>query len=269
MRRKLFVQSTSPFLVPAAAVAAASGPLDLDEMFRIQTSPLAYPAGVAPGYNASSCPVQAVTMSCVSTGGNMLDVLRGGPGTLVGSNMTGGIFREGAGTTFTTTVEWITFPFPNTTNPQGMSAAAIFTRTATGSNDVILTSGDDFIQGCGLSISGSQMQADYINVGSATFPLNSIVNGQPYFAAASFHTSATYAVLKNLNTGILLTMTTTGGDTRTSGANSKCKVGAENFANWWFHGRIHAGLIARAPTSLQTLISLADNPWSLWYPRAF
>ena len=242
-----------------------------DPFLRPQFSPLAYPAGVAPGFDpthvaAGRGPNGAFNFSCVSSGGSQINLLSGKPGTATGSNA-GVDARIGAVTKYTGATNVTTFPYTTTslgsTIPITFGCIGSFTALTTGANTAVYLS-TVTNTGIGILNAGSVF---YMAWGGANVSTTIAAGANvPYFFAASSMGGLTinYVVLR-FDTGQVYTFQS-GATGPGSAGDGNLYIGNRGGIRVW-QGGISAAMAQPVYLSMPQLLQWASDPWSFWYPR--
>lgn len=103
--------------------------------------------------------------------------------------------------------------------------------------------------------------------GSAVNLFTGLVNGHAYFAVASLFSGSVNAVLLDLTTGILKTVTPTNANGLSTG-NTTVSIGnTGTAASNNFVGNLAAAIYSPIFLSLPQLVAWAADLWAFWYPR--
>lgn len=234
-------------------------------------SPLAYPAGVAPGFDSSHVAASGTHFSGIAHGTGYVSLTDSQkltvPGTAPSNSVDGYLgkasnFSGGATNNF-----WVV-PNRPTAIETDITIAAIVKMTVSGaSNQGIFCSDSSNTGGVGLRLTAGD------NIGIVYTSRNAINSGitlsvnVPYFIAASRTPSDAVFVVVNLLTGKVQTASVGGG------ASTPLAAGASSYAIGMYAAQVWNGQIAAVMhsgkfTPLATLLQWAADPWSFWYPQS-
>ena len=227
-------------------------------------NPLAFPCGVAPGFD----PAHPASFN------NFFSFVDNGSG-FVGINPAGTI-SNGHGGTITNIIDSIngpsvkfatayqSFPIPNVSVGSTMTLACIFNVTGFTSGTFVFSTSNNFGPG-------------YYN-NNAFFPTNSNYftgssllgfSGPCFMALSGSNNGIQNGIILSLKTGKFVTFSATNSGFVSSSTGSTLYIGAQNssFANY-LPGSVSAVMASGSLLSMQQLLSWASDPWSFWYPEA-
>lgn len=235
-------------------------------IIRLQKNSIIVPTGITPGFDPSHIAAPYTRLSCVASGGNMLDVQAGVKGVITGTPTSGLNGRLGAVTKFSNSTDVITFSGRPTTNWGSVTLAAIFqidTMVAQNQQIVCTASGAGGWQlGCK---NNANLALLIQNVASKVSTLP-IALGIPYFAAASVNgTAGIDYLVKRLDTGYVAIDSTTSG-TPISPDGSPAIGGDPTNVSRELLGGVAAAMFSSVYMSPAALTKWAENPWDFWYP---
>lgn len=244
-------------------------------MLRLAQNELAYPAGVAPGFDPSHIALRGAisAFSSVAQGGTHINLRTGARGG-VGGSVTFGIDKDVGPSTITTAggSALVSFVGNPTVAPPALTMAAI----------VKFSSGALSFYNCALAFGGTtntsvwliwpQTQPLTFWVNNATqiiSTIGAVATGVPYFVIASgLSGGAVNFLIKNLATGKVLTETVAASAVY-SAPNGNIRVAANGFSNSGFGGLVaaSAAIVSNDRLSVHEMRAWADDPWSFWYPQ--
>lgn len=238
---------------------------------------LAYPAGVAPGFDPTH-PAAAASMgyghgfSGIASSGGITNILTGKSGTLVGAP-TAKVLAMGPTINFGggASTDAVTFAGQSTINDTAITLAGIVVMdTNAGTTQSIIQNDFGSASGVGIRNNTGALQFYASSLGSNLSPFFCFVVGVPTFFAVSVSGSLGTAnfLSKRLDTGAVLTSSTTLAYSITRAPNGTYVVGNSTSANQGCGGSIGAVMFAPTFMSGQQLLKWADDPWSFWYPNA-
>lgn len=233
----------------------------------LRSNPLAYPAGIAPGWSPAHAVAPSTQLTCIASGANMIDLQKGiyavpGGGTVI-SGIDGII---GPNTQLSGALDIISIGGRPTTNFGSVTLAAIFTIdtfNTTAANMFVLTSNGGGGWGLGYSATTGLLAGLIENVANKPTSLQLVVK-TPYFAAMSVNgTAGIDYILTDLKTGKIVTATTTSGTPVNPSATSF--IGSKG-VNGAIKGGLAAVMWSSRYTEPSVLRQWAADPWSFWYP---
>lgn len=229
-------------------------------------NPLAYPAGIVPGFDPTHPAARNAIFSGIADGGNFVNLLTGAVGTKNGSPTANIKGVTGPGVLYQTGANSSTFSGCGTGSIATITMAAIVVPpTATGSQAMIYLS-NGAAGDCDFYISGSNALTCYLGGTQPSGP--TLVAGVPYFVAMSCVATVgnmTF-IAKRLDTG---NVTISNPTAPTSGlsTNGAVIVGNDGFGQA-FNGTVAAAMASKTLLSTWQLAQWAADPWSYWYPDA-
>ena len=229
---------------------------------------LSKPSGVSPGIDFShpAAGGNALAFSAVYDGINLLNPVRGtfntGSNTYPVDSLIGKSIKNTAG------AAGVTYSGQSTTNNNLITFAAIVRAHNSGGST-------GFIGNCSSGTGGVCFGIDsspkLILGGNGSFKESSFTytSDVPYFIAASLSTTAAVFVARRLDTGQILSSSTSGFTTiAPNGTYSFAGNGSNGFAGHIGAASIAAGMMSFQFTPLHQLLAWADDPWAFWYPDA-
>jgi len=235
-------------------------------LIRVSRNPLAYPCGVAPGFDPTHPAAPGCVFSGVSDGGNFINILTGIIGALTATptvNIDGAI---GASTRYTAATDKSTFTIAGPGSPTGATIASIFR----------LDSINNANQICIFDSSNSSLRS-HLTTALLEVAINTTANasnitlvaGVPYFAAASFKNASTLNfVATNLATGQISSQSRTTASSLSTTAATSLTIGNNVATGVPLKGILAADMWAyNTFLSLSQLLAWASDPWSFWYPE--
>jgi len=161
------------------------------------------------------------------------------------------------------------YPFPN--NPFSFTGydatvyasatmAALYRPTSSASIALLFETGSG-IQGAMLIVDSLVVKVQCgTNISSGI----TLTNGVPYFIAVSYNSSATLFVIKNLNTGAVVTASKSG-FTASRSPNGNYTFGDCAGASYGIRGNLATLAYFSGAADLPSMVQLSDDPFSLWY----
>lgn len=254
-------------------------------------SPLAFPCGVAPGFDPTHPAAQGCFLSAIASGGSFVSLLNGGVGSVVAGGSpalpTPAIYGNGGPATgfslasLATETSYVSFP-TSPANSRVVTFAGVATTVVSavvnggGFASTNLT-GSGSAAGFALSQQFSTSTSQLLSLhapGVGAFPSSSfaMASGVPYFFFASGNslTGVCNYVLLDLTTGILRAETQT-----TTAFTPVAPSGGTIIGNYpngsapatEFLGYIHAVHGANLFMSPQQGVQWASDFWPFWYPQ--
>lgn len=231
---------------------------------------LAFPAGVAPGFDPTHIAAQGAQLSAVFSGGNFLNVAPGFCSLLGTISGTPASVLDGAlgpaknvGTSYS-----VAFGSSAPAISGSVTMAAIIRVPATSNSGILHNASAASTGGTVLACFANNL---YLANLAATTDINSgvqIATGDPYFVAASLRGGVQVDfVAANLRTGQIQTATVTT-TVNASATGSGFTIGEEYEYGTFFNGKIAAVMAAAGYVPLSQLLAWARDPWSFWYPDA-
>jgi hypothetical protein len=229
---------------------------------------LAYPAGVAPGFDPTHIASTNTLFSAAVLGGNHVNILNGKPGVITGSptpKILGALgpsvnYPVGGKSVFATAIA---------TNYAEMTMAAFVqfdTATAAAIRDVIGNSITSTSSGYRF---GASSAANFLwtIAGASTASSIPVVANVPYFIATSIKsaTRGNVAVCR-LDTGQIFTDTAATATTAVVGGTNYT-VGNRDDTIRGTVGAVGPVMMSDVFLSVQQLAFWAADPWSFWYPQ--
>ena len=236
----------------------------------ILRNPLAYPAGIAPGFDPTHVAAKGISagrgFSGVSLGGNFISLLNDARGTIVGSP-TAVIDGTIGPATNCVASAWVQFAGQSTAVDASATIGVIYTPTSVGSTQFLFESGGTNNTGWGIFqnpqivlIAGSVNTQDVIDTTAQ-------VAGVPYFVGVSMSGNSTLnAVIVNLQTWVIRSKSAALAFTSVAG-NGTYEVGGNTAFATASLAKISAVMYAPSFMSMSQLLAWASDPWSFWYPR--
>lgn len=235
-------------------------------LFLPNSNPLAYPCGVAPGFDPTHPAANGnVVYSCIASGGGLFNITRARRGT-IGGSPTAGITSIGPATNYPAGAT-TTLALTGIASPTGATLASIFFTPSSfaTARTIMYNSGKT-----GFRILTTGTLAAIINNNAGGNQNSSLIlsASTPYFAAVSFANASTCNyVLANLATGQILYQSTTTPNT-TPGSAGTWYFGCNDVSANQFIGGIATWVwIDNLLLDINSLIAWAYDPWSFWYPR--
>lgn len=227
---------------------------------------LGLPAGVAPGFNPLHPAAQNTRFSGVSRGSGFVDLMTGRAGTILGAPVANLDGIMGPATQYTVTTDGASFSAKPATVDASFTAAAILNFVTVPSTGTIFCNSTT-AAGVELAIQNSVWAAIWRGVtNTALSTAFAPVVGRNYFVAVSTSTAArTHFVVTTLNTGSILTLSTSTIATP-SASNGSYEVGNRGSAALPSNSRVAAAMFSAQYSSPSTLRQWASDPWSFWYP---
>jgi hypothetical protein len=99
---------------------------------------LAFPCGIAPGFDPTQLAARSARFSGVASAGGFINLLNGSPGTRNGTPAAA-IKGFGPATNFSSGTDNVTFPFPNTNFTSATQAAILSFNTVGATNQVVMS----------------------------------------------------------------------------------------------------------------------------------
>lgn len=241
-------------------------------LYPFQPPSLAFPAGRAPGFDQSHIAAQGISngygFSAVASGKTYINLLSGGPFTTP-SQFPAAATISGLGPCglFTTTAQVCAIGAnQSTATPPGITVGAIVQFAGTGDGTFCAVIGVNSGHASQFGMAGSSKNLYFYNNAASTSSFT-IATGVPYFIAASMQPSSTVNfVAVNLQTGQLLSSTTTTGASLAA-LSALPQIGLDLGDSHTADAYIAAAMLAPSFMSLQALITWAADPWSFWYPQ--
>jgi hypothetical protein len=238
-------------------------------------NPLAYPAGVLPGFDPSHVAAKNCVLSAVSAGNNFISLPKGIAGTVNASPSATMKGLIGPATLFSGTNDRVAFPCVTGTMTSCTMACIVNTAFTT-TTDAILVSTTTNTAGAGCcfavqvqaGLATGKLEFFFENVAIATSTL-SISNNRSYFLAVSW-VSATLInfIAVDLATGVITEATSASGRASQAAGDGIGAIGNELLANnRMAQGSIAAAMIALAPMSIKQLEPMGKEAWKFWYPQ--
>ena len=230
-------------------------------------NPLAYPAGVAPGFDPTHVAGKSVEFSAISVGGNFINLFSGIPGTITGSPTPKIDGKIGVSTTLAGegSTNQIGFINPDLAAYSGVTYAAI----------LILSSIGTSAQGVVANGNGTSSSIRFASTtGIFTFVLGGVAAtasilaanaNVPYFVAASWDGSIIKYLLADLSKGLVLTDTKVFSHAGVGPAGGFI-VGNSSAQTQGLGGSIATAMYGPGVLSMSQLLQWAADPWSFWYP---
>ena len=227
-------------------------------------SRLAFPAGVAPGFNQEHVVANGTQISAIPRNIGAIDLLTGIPGITSNPGNFGapgidGIIGPFLNGQTNILMQWTVANLPNLNPPNPITFGFVFKLTATTATQLIyFGSGSDGWR-IDVSTTVALVSNGVVNTGNS-FTLAANV---PYFLAMSANDTAVNSVLVNLSTGQTFT------DTKSvSGNTAITLVSTDGFMLGYGNTvPVAAGMMANAFHGMNDLLQWAADPWSFWYPR--
>jgi hypothetical protein len=239
---------------------------------------LAYPAGVAPGFDPTHVAANNCRFSGITVPGNYFSLFSGKAGQLpaqplanIGIDGYIGCFAQcsqlggGQGVVFS--------GFP-ATDDKLVTFGAICIQTDTSAQRAIIRNANAGTTGSFLSMPNSVGGFLCIRASTPNITLTSNITpiaNVPYFvgASANWNTGAANFVLLRLDTGSILTSSITGSSGDPTAGDGQYSVGdySSGGTSSPSHAKIAAAMYANQFMSSAQLLQWAANPWSFWYPR--
>src|SRR5665647_153897 len=232
---------------------------------------LAYPAGVAPGFDPAHPASNGIFFSGVATGKNFRNILTGGNSVNVGSPtaFNGAFGPMAASANFTNAGN--DFAYPSTVwNTQTLAAILVCDSVSLAAVRTILATSETAGTGFRLTCSSAAVPIATANSVSITPSLPAMIAGVPYFYAMSVKLGATgtpwNAVLTNMGTGQVYNSTGTSTINPAGAAGPNFQINGTASANTALFGKIAAAMHNTNIMSMADLLRWAQDPWSFWYP---
>lgn len=238
-------------------------------MLTVGAAQLAFPAGVAPGFDPTHIAGAGVRFSGIALAGNFINLLNGARGAITGSP-TGAIDGViGPATNYPTagSTAQSTFSGNAATNDTSSTIAAIVRFPATGATfQGIFANGSNAAGiNLGLKTPGALVQLTMFGVVARDSAIV-ISPNIPYFIAASQNGSTIINyVAARLDNGVVVTSTSASGTP--TAPNGTFVIGNGPAGSTPASGNIAAVMYSNKYTSMQQLLAWAADPWSFWYPR--
>lgn len=242
---------------------------------------IAFPVGVAPGFDPSHIAARSATLCAVASGGNFVDMLTGKPGTITGaptaniSGIIGPNVKFGGGTD-NVAIAGKRFYGANAA-PLADTMAAIVIMNSAAAQQAFLS-----LATSGVGASYSWLGTMGVNTISAIFKagnpgLASTWAGSvsvPLFVATSQNLSAASAatqtaniVVCRLDTGQMYANTASQTGSGVGSRDGTYNIGSRGAASVPSTANIAAAMASDAFLPLALLTQWAADPWSFWYPR--
>jgi hypothetical protein len=233
--------------------------------------PLAFPAGLAPGYDQTHiAATPLMRFSAVAMGsGALIPVFKAGQTTVAGSSSASAT-RFGPAVTFAAGNNANTYPaYAGTESPSAFTMAVIFTPVA-GTTGYVIQNCSGVSQGTPITgIYLSSLTVNAIVDNGVQGPTFTLTGGVPYFLAMSSvnGSSLVKGVATNLLTGQILTGSAASGPIQTTTSASYC-VGDSASGIGSAAMSVNAAMYSVAYMPPAALLAWAQDPWSFWYPKA-
>lgn len=233
-------------------------------LIHVSRNPLAYPCGVAPGFDPKHPMSDRIRFSGFCSGGNFVEILSGGVGAPTGAPTPSINSHVGPAVLFPNSTNRTDFTGRSTINDASVTIAAIMNLLNDGAAKIFFSSSSAntgwrtaFV---GLTtICTSGVLGD---IGAAI----TVPAAGPIFFAMSASSAGSVMAIRNLSNGRLLTASGIG---RASGApnGTYCVGGHAAFANVQMLNPISLVMFAAQYHALQELVAWSSDPWSFWYPQ--
>lgn len=234
-------------------------------------NPLAYPCGVAPGFDPSHVAACGMSsghgFSAVCFPGGAVNLLNGLPGSQVGVTFrtyghVGPVVDSNAGANV------VSFAGQLTVADTSLTMAGIFLATSLAANASVIANSSSGAAGIEMYITPTGAIAirvvgqgvSYISTGTP------IAANKPYFAAISSDGTIYHTVMRNLADGTAYSETQSLGPKTFGASNGTYGLGRGAFASS-VPGGIAAGMFGPRLVSMAALQQWAADPWSFWYPQ--
>lgn len=237
---------------------------------------LAFPSGVAPGFDPSHMASQGALFSGVPMGGaNIVNLLTGKPGTSNGGANAPTAANHGmlGPTIYIPNNGNITFPYPATTwTAQTMAAIIVFDASSSANIRNILSTSASGVGGFLLAMSNTgtgwseQLGGTFLTFSSG-LQGQALVAGVPYFYAVSAQTvKPINSALCRLDTGQMSAISAANANTFDA-SDTSLYIGNRGLNTRQTVGKIAAAMHANNYLSPQQLQQWAADPWAFWYPQ--
>lgn len=236
----------------------------------VESNPLEYPAGCTPGFDPTHLAAASISagygLSAIALGGSLVDVFTGIAGTLNGTPLAAIDSRLGNAVNMSTTTSTASFSGKVAQTDTGVTFALILKFGTVGAFQGLIADSSS-AGGWGIELANSAefslVTPGHNDLRSGLVP----VAGVPYFAVASGNNSAQNFLLRRLDTGVVLTASTSAATT-SNATNGTYVVGAYGNSTGGCKPIIAACAIIPNRFLTVTLMQVwASDPWSFWYPR--
>lgn len=234
-----------------------------------RANPLAYPAGIAPGFDLSHPLASAIRFSGVTFNGGFFNLFRSRNAT-IGGVPASVITVAGPATNFAGASDIATFTGQPTTNDTSVTIAGIMRRTSALSNKYVFDSGGagGASGGWGINLSNTNLISLVIFPSFASKNASlTLTTGVPYFFWISANGSSSVDFLIcDLTTGVITTGVS-GTGLASSAPNGTYTIGALSGGGFVANADVYALAFSAQYNPLTLAKMVAADPWSFWYPR--
>lgn len=237
-------------------------------MLRVDPASLAFPAGVAPGFDPTHIAAPGIRFSGAAIpAGGFVSLLNGKPGANASSPTAAIDSGLGPATNYPAGTFAVTsFSGNPAVTDASLTMAAIvkFTAVNTAAFQYIISGGAGGTgNALALNTTGALLFVRF--GGSSTTSILSPIAGVPYFIVASNNgATGTNFVIARLDNGSVLTDTK--GSAANLASNGTYNIGESPSGDSPTRGLIAAAMISAQYISMQALQRFAADPWSFWYP---
>ena len=230
-------------------------------------SPLAFPAGRAPGFDPTHIAAQGISQghgfSGIANGASFVNLLSGtnAARSILTASLNGNI---GPALTLGT-VSTARFSGQSTVNDANVTLASIIWPTSLASSGSILATSTTGTSGWTLNLAiTTGVVILRPNGGTSYTSTLGLAINTPYFVAASTQGTQAVFLVTNLLTGVTTTQTVTASHASTA-PNGTYGVGNNSSINS-IVGLVAAAMFAPSYMSISQLLQWAQSPWDFWYP---
>lgn len=236
-------------------------------------SRLAFPAGVAPGFDPSHAALAGGTcrFSGAALGGGYVNLLSGLPGTKVSSPVSMIDGTVGPAITCNGASHSYTFANQSTVVDASVTFAGFVTVLATPSNSCIIANSNAASGARLLLISATTVGVDFPGGGTLadSNAVFTFTTGRPYFVIASHSVAASQlnTAVCDLLTGRVIGDTRTRASTGQIAPNGTYRIGNATGGSNSATGNVASVAYVNNFLHARNLGQLAFDPWPLWYPQ--
>lgn len=233
-------------------------------------NPLAYPVGVAPGFDASHPAAGGIGpehgFSGTAMAGGFVSLLSGAVATKGGAPVPGLNATIGPDVVFSNAAHQYTLAGQSTASDAAYTCGGIFYVTTFSNNNYLFVNSSTNA-GCTLRFTSTgQVVLIFVGQGNGVTSTFTLSASTPYFVAGSRGATTGDIIAVNLITGQVSTFSATVTTTSPSAVNGTYTIGNNAGSQINFAGGIAAVMYAPQRISLATMLQWAADPWAFWYP---